>query len=270
MSRLSRLTSINSPESKGGLLVAALHAIYFNGRWYGGFPGEDAFYARHVEAAIELLHADAYEYLSLSGGRTHRSVAQQTGGLSEAEGAKQYAIDQGLLSAGDDRIILEAWARDSMENLYFSILAFFQKTRRWPSRIGVVSWASKGLRFHLIACGMQLGGRIFFHGVGDYPTQTHLERACAAEVHLNAALADPGCVPPDYRLMDPLLRGSEFTRKRWSRMPDPFSPDEHGNKLYMDAVKLYATGDPKVLQLIDDVERLKPGEGWRHIAWPWL
>jgi hypothetical protein len=267
---LSRLTSINSPESKGGLLVAALHAIYFNGRWYGGFPGEDAFYARHIEAAVELLHADAYEYLSLSGGRTHRSVAQQTAGLSEAEGARQYAIDKGLLSAGGDRIILEGWARDSMENLYFSILAFFQKTRRWPSRIGVVSWASKGLRFHLIACGMQLGGRIFFHGVGDYPTQTHLERACAAEVHLNAALADPDCVPPDYRLLDPLLRGFEFTRKRWSRMPDPFSPDEHGNKLYMEAVKLYAAGDPKVLQLIDDVERLKPGEGWRHIAWPWL
>ena len=125
--------------------MAALHAIYFKGTWYGGFPGEEDFYARHVEAAIELLRADSYEYLSLSGGRTHRSVAEQTAGLSEAEGAKQFVIDKGLLSAIDDRIILETWARDSMENLYISILAFFQKTRRWPSRVGVVSWASKGL-----------------------------------------------------------------------------------------------------------------------------
>ena len=250
--------------------MAALHAIYFNGRWHGGFPGEETFYARHVEAAIELLHAGTYDYLSLSGGRTHPTVAKQTAGIPEAEGAKQYAIDKGLLNADDDRIILETWARDSMENLYFSVLAFFQKTSRWPSRVGVVSWASKGLRFHLIACGMRLGGRIFFHGVGDYPTQTSLERACAAEVHLNAALTDPSCIPPDYRLVDPLLRGSEFAGKRWSRMPDMFSPDEHGNKLYMDAVKAYAAGNPKVLQLIDDVENLKSGDGWRDIAWPWL
>jgi hypothetical protein len=53
-------------------------------------------------------------------------------------------------------------------------------------------------------------------------------------------------------------------------MPDMFSPDEHGNKSYMDAVKEYAAGDPKVLQLIEDVEHLKPGESWRDIAWPWL
>jgi hypothetical protein len=257
-------------ESSGGLLITALHAIYFKGRWHGGFPGEDPLYGRHIQAAIQLLHSDDYEYLSLSGGRTHPSVAGHTGGLSEAEGAKQYAIDHRLISAIDDRIILETWARDSMENLYFSVLAFFLKTRRWPSRVGVVSWTSKGLRFQLIACGMRLGGRIFFHGVGDYPTQASLERACAAEAHLNAALIDGGCVPPDYKLVDPLLRGSDFAGKRWSRMPDMFSHDAQGNKLYMDAVKTYAAGDPAVLKLIDDVEGLKPGDGWRYISWPWL
>jgi hypothetical protein len=247
-----------------------LHAIYFNGRWHGGFAGEDAFYGSHIQVAIQLLRDDGYEYLSLSGGRTHPTVAGQAGGLSEAEGARQYAIDHGLVSADDNQIILEMWARDSMENLYLSILAFFLKTRRWPSRVGVVSWASKGLRFHLIACGMRLGGRIFFRGVGDYPTQASLERACAAEAHLNAKLFDPNCVPPDYKLVDPLLRGSEFARKRWSRMPHMFSPDAQGNKLYMEAVKTYAAGDPTVLKLMDDVEALKPGDGWRDIAWPWL
>jgi hypothetical protein len=113
-----RPISTNNPG--GGLLVAALHAIYFNGRWHGGFPGEGPFYGNHIQAAIQLLRDDGYEYLSLSGGRTHPSVAAQAGGLSEAEGAKQYAVDQGLVSADDNRIILEMWARDSMENLYFS------------------------------------------------------------------------------------------------------------------------------------------------------
>src|SRR4051812_18943089 len=157
--------------TEGSLLVVALHAIYHNGRWHGSFPGEDIFYASHIETAFQLLAQHRYDYLSLSGGRTHRAVEEQTGGLSEAEGARQYAIDQGLVSPDDHRVILEASARDSMENLYFSVLAFFHRTHRWPSRVGVISWASKGLRFHLIACGMRLGGRIFFHGVGDYPSQ---------------------------------------------------------------------------------------------------
>ncbi len=255
--------------TEGGLLVVALHAIYCNGRWHGGFPGEETFYASHIQAALQLLAQGGYEYLSLSGGRTHRAVAEETGGLSEAEGARQYAIDQGLVSPDDHRIILETWARDSMENLYFSSLAFFQRTRRWPSRVGVISWASKGLRFHLIACGMRLGGRIFFHGVGDYPSQTYLERACAAEVQLNAALVDPACAPPDYRLVDPLLRGVAFARKRWPRMPHVFSPDAEGNRLYMEGVKAYAAGDPAVLKLIDQVEQLQPGDGWQDIEWPW-
>jgi hypothetical protein len=49
-----------------------------------------------------------------------------------------------------------------------------------------------------------------------------------------------------------------------------FSPDAQGNRLYMDAVKTYAAGDKTVLKLMDDVEALKPGDGWRDIAWPWL
>jgi len=113
--------------TEGGLLVVALHAIYYGGRWHGGFPGEETFYASHIQAAFQLLAQDRYEYLSLSGGRTHRAVDEQTGGLSEAEGARQYAIDQGLVSPDDHRIILETWARDSMENLYFSTLAFFSE-----------------------------------------------------------------------------------------------------------------------------------------------
>src|SRR4051812_27583761 len=129
--------------TEGGLLVVALHAIYHKGRWHGGFPGEETFYASHIQAAFQLFAQGGYEYLSLSGGRTHGAVEEQTAGSSEAEGAKQYAIDSGLIRPEDHRTILENWARDSMENLYFSTLAFFLKTRRWPSRVAVVSWASK-------------------------------------------------------------------------------------------------------------------------------
>src|SRR5206468_3626604 len=156
----------------------------------------------------------------------------------EAEGMWNYAVQNGLLPLADDRIILEKWARDSMENVLFSMLAFFHATGGWPARVGVVSWSSKGLRFHLIASGLQLGGRIFFHGVGDYPKQHDLERACAAEARFNAALVDVSFVPPSYKLVDPLLRNeTEFATKRWARMPITFTPDAAGNRAYIEQVK---------------------------------
>src|SRR5712671_1221167 len=108
--------------SRGGVLIAALHAIYLKGRWLGGFPGEEDCYAEHIEAAIRLMRDLGYEYLCFSGGATRPNLEKETEGLSEAEGAKAYAIERGLLSAIDDRIILEKLARDSMENVYFSSL----------------------------------------------------------------------------------------------------------------------------------------------------
>jgi hypothetical protein len=253
-------------------MIAALHAIYLKGRWLGGFPGEEECYGDHIEAAIRLTQDLGYECLCFSGGATRPNLEKETEGLSEAEGAQAYASERGLLSAIDDKIILETLARDSMENVYFSSLAFFHRTGRWPDRVGVVSWNSKGLRFHLIAAGMRLGGKIHFHGVGDYTTQADLERACAAEARFDAALVDTSYLPPRYRLVDPLLRDvDEFARKRWARMPSRFSPDAEGNQLYMTAVKAaYGGQSATVLDLIDEVERLEPGDGWRSIAWPWM
>jgi hypothetical protein len=151
------------------------------------------------------------------------------------------------------------------------MLAFHRQTGDWPSRVGVVSWNSKGLRYHLIASGMRLGGRIFFHGVGDYPAQADLERACAAEARFNAAIVDLACTPPDYRLVDPLLRNeAEFAQKRWSRMPASFSSDAAGNATYIEQVKAaYGANDATVRHLIDQIERLPPGDGWKDIDWPW-
>jgi hypothetical protein len=253
------------------LVITAGHAIYRSGRWHGGFKGEDAFYARHVEAGLGLVNDGRYDYWVPSGGPSRPKLERDTGGLSEAEGMLNYAVEHGLCSANDPRILPEVWARDSMENLFFGILAFHQKTGDWPSRVGVVSWSSKGLRYHLIASGMRLGGRIFFHGDGDYPAQIDLERACAAEARFNAAIVDLAIAPPEYRLVDPLLRNvTEFAGKRWTRMPTSFTPDAAGNTAYIERVKAaYGARDPAVRQLIDQVERLTPGDGWRDVTWPW-
>ena len=256
-------------NSSGSLLICTGHAIWQSGRWLGGFPGEDRFYAAHVEASIRL--GKDYDVLAFSGGRTRPTLEAETGGVSEAEGMRDYAIEAGVLDLTDDSVILEKWARDSMENLFFSMLAYFRKTGRWPVRVGVVSWNSKGLRFHLIASGLRLGGRIFFHGVGDYPAQTDLERACAAEARFNAQVVDLSRVPPDYRLIDPLLRNeTEFACKRWARMPREFTPDASGNRDYIAQVKrAYHAPQTDVGRLIDRVEHTAPGDGWKEIEWPW-
>ncbi len=261
-----------APHQTGGLLIVAGHAIYFERRWHGGFPGEDPFYARHVQAGFRVFREEGYEYLALSGGNNRPHFEQVTRGLSEAEGMKHYAMEEGLCAPDDPQIITEKWARDSMENLLFSLLAFACQTGRWPERVGVVSWNSKGLRFHLIAAGMQLGGRIFFHGIGDYTTQTDLERACAAEARFNSAIVDVTLVPPAHRLVDPLLRNeAEFAKKRWARMPGNYSHDTKGNQKFIEDVKLaYARNNTRVQNLIDQIEALTPGDGWKRIRWPWL
>jgi len=253
------------------MVITAGHAIYRDGVWHGGFKGEDAFYARHVEVGLQLVNDGHYDYWIPSGGPTRPAFESQTGGISEAEGLLNYAVEHHLCAASDERIVPEVWARDSMENLFFGILALHRKTGAWPSRVGVVSWSSKGLRYHLIASGMRLGGRIVFHGVGDYPAQADLERACAAEARFNATIVDLSRTPPDYRLVDPLLRNtSEFAQKRWSRMPSAFSPDAAGSQAYMERVKAaYGASDEPVRNLIDRVEQMTPGDGWKTIDWPW-
>jgi hypothetical protein len=175
-------------------------------------------------------------------------LEQETEGLTEAEGMREFADEEGLLSGVGERLILERFARDSAENIFFSLLAFHCRTGRWPSRVGVVSWSSKGLRFHLLASGFGLGGRIFFYGTGDYPDPVSLERAAAAEARFNATIVDVSFVPPAFKLIDPLLRNEiEFARKRWGRMPKKFEPNADGNRAYIAEVKAaYAVNEPAI------------------------
>jgi len=54
-------------------------------------------------------------------------------------------------------------------------------------------------------------------------------------------------------------------------MPSQFPQDAVGDREYMEEVKSrYAAGDETVRKLIDQIESLQPGDGWRHIDWPWL
>jgi hypothetical protein len=257
-------------NTDSGLLAVMGHAIYKKGKWHGGYAGEEPFYEEHIRAGIRLFLEQNFEQLAFCGGRTRANLEPLTGGISEAEGMLEFAVENRIWDPLDDRLILENYSRDSFENLLFALLGFRQKTGHWPARVGVVSWNSKGLRFHLIASGLRLGGRIFFHGSGDYPNPVHLERASAAEARLNAAMIDLACEPPNYRLIDPLFRKEEFANKRLKRMPSQFTPDPLGNTKYLQEVRrAFAGALTDSPNLLEQIETIRPGDEWKKIHWPW-
>jgi DUF218 domain len=235
-----------------GLLMLAGHAIYQNGRWYGGHPGEDRLYEEHVREAFRVLSAEGCQALVMSGGRSRPQLAPEVTN-SEAEGMRDYALDAGLMRAGDP-VLLEPFGRDSFENLFFAMLCFHRRFGEWPSRAGVVSWKFKALRFYLIACGLRLPGFRFF-GSGDPSGRQTLETLAAASAQYDACIVRQG------EIVDPLHRGPQFAAKRLGRTPREFA----GNAEYLRHVaQEYGSAE-----LIERVESLEPGPAWRAAQWPW-
>ena len=236
----------------GGMLMLAGHAIYQGGRWHGGYQNEGRLYEAHVRDAFQICAAEGYEALVLSGGRSRPHLADEIGN-SEAEGMLEYAQAAGLVSV-DETVLLEHYGRDSFENVFFAMLCFYRRFGEWPVRVGAVSWKFKALRFYLIACGLGLtDGRFRFFGSGD---PSEFEEFAIAGVQYDGMIVRNG------EIIDPLHRDAHwFATKRLGRMPGGFAT----NAQYLTHVKK----EYGHAELIDRVESLVPGSGWREIVWPW-
>src|SRR5262249_5602785 len=127
----------NSPV-QGTLIAGFGHALYQNGEWHGGFPGEEAVYEQHVIASVELFQRlSGPKVLIFSGGKTRPQLpAVQRGEVNVSEGAGMFAFarERRLATTWDD-ILAEEYARDSFENFWFSILAFHRHTHTWPAQV---------------------------------------------------------------------------------------------------------------------------------------
>ena len=240
----------------GGLLMLAGHAIYQGGRWHGGHQNEDGLYETHVRDAFRIFVNEGYQALALSGGRSRPQLAPEIGN-SEAEGMAEWARTHGLVWPPDE-VLLERFGRDSFENLFFSMLCFHRQFGEWPSRVGAVSWKFKALRFYLIACGLRLAeGRFRFFGSGDPAGQDAIEAFAAASVQYDSRIVRGG------EIVDPLHRDREwFGAKRLGRTPREFA----SNADYLQRVKA-EYGHAELIELVESIE---PGPGWRDVAWPWL
>lgn len=113
--------------------------------------GEVQYYIEHVKAGVEHLAQNVGALLLFSGGRTR----EQSGDWSEAATYSTVAAHYnywrgaGNPSADDikSNISLEEYARDSLENVQFSIERYRELTGQRPQHITVVGWEFKKPRF---------------------------------------------------------------------------------------------------------------------------
>ena len=98
----------------------------------------------HIQKGIELVDSDPSAILIFSGGQTRRDV----GPISEALSYYMLAnIKNWLPKSLQPRVFLEEFAKDSFENLLFSICRFREVTKHYPTKITVVGFDFKSKRF---------------------------------------------------------------------------------------------------------------------------
>eukprot|EP01041_Mallomonas_annulata_P003746 gene3746-7436_t len=105
-----------------------------------GFP---SIITSHIQKGLNLLENDDNSMLIFSGGQTRQDV----GPISEAASYYFLASSQSWIHSDANRIFLEEYARDSFENLLFSLCRFREITGYYPSKISIVGFDFKSDRF---------------------------------------------------------------------------------------------------------------------------
>nr|DAD39974.1 TPA_asm: hypothetical protein HUJ06_014297 [Nelumbo nucifera] len=158
-------------------------------------PGQAATFLDHIKEGVEIAAKDEGALLLFSGGETRKDA----GPRSEAQSYWAVAESKGWFGKQKDvrwRSLTEEHARDSFENLLFSVCRFRELTGVYPHNITVVSYDFKEQRFahlHRFAIGFP-EERFFFSGT---PTSsTSKEAAVKGEAMARAQFQeDPyGCL----------------------------------------------------------------------------
>ena len=173
--------------------------------------GEAPFYLEHMRRGAVLAARNPQALLVFSGGRTRRaagtwSEASSYWRIAERAGWWLPAERHELRAELVRRSTTEEFARDSFENLFFSLCRFQQVTGRCPRNVTVVSWAFKAERFDLHRTDLRIPAhRFLFVGQGEPFDLAGAERGEAAALRA-------------FRL-DPYGRGPELGQKRARRNP---------------------------------------------------
>ena len=104
--------------------------------------GEPPYYIEHIKEATKLAELDKKSLLVFSGGRSR----PESENWSEAATYKAI-YDRLNPDSPSDNVELEKFARDSFENLKFSLYQFYRKIGRYPVHVTVAGWIFKRERF---------------------------------------------------------------------------------------------------------------------------
>jgi len=158
--------------------------------------GEVPFYIEHIEAGVRAAAADPDALLIFTGGCSRL----EAGPWSEAQ--SYYWIADRLDWFGHPevrrRAITEEFARDSYENLLYSICRAREYTGAYPQHVAFVSWEFKRERFDLHRQSILWpASRFTYLGPNNPPA---IDQAVEAETRNRAAyVADPYSSSPAFR-----------------------------------------------------------------------
>ena len=175
--------------------------------------GEANSFIEHMERGVREVAKNPRALLVFSGGKTRR----EAGAISEASSYWQVsrAFDWfGVDADVERRVFTEEHARDSFENLLFSVSRFFELTRRFPSKITVVGFQSKRERFQKLHREAIRYPESNFTYIGT--TALNEKEMAAGEVKVRAAFErDPfGCrgeLALKRRERDPFNEGAPYS-----------------------------------------------------------
>lgn len=184
LTRPHHITQIANPYAdRKHLVMVAGHAIWKGGpslgetddEWtlepYQRGHNESEAWISHIEKGVELLASKKDALLIFSGGETRPS----SGPRSEALSYWSLAEARGLLTPEYFPLATtEVFARDSFENLLFSICRFKEYTGSYPESLTVVGYEFKRRRFEHVHRAAILFPRAQFEYVGIDPTNSTL------------------------------------------------------------------------------------------------
>ena len=106
--------------------------------------GQVPVYLEHIKSGVKLAKEYPNSLLIFSGGHTRRGTGDRSEGRTYFSAAERMKLVDGPLY---DRIVVEEFARDSLENLVFSLARFHQITGHLPNKVTVVGFPFKEQRF---------------------------------------------------------------------------------------------------------------------------
>jgi hypothetical protein len=135
-------------------------ADYNDESWYllpyqrdQGFPH---IITSHIRKSLDFAQTDSSSIIIFSGGQSRHDVgpvseaasyyflAEFKGWLNDKENSVKHSVSSIPLK---DRVYLEEYARDSYENLLFSICRFYEIFQRYPSKITIIGFDFKHRRY---------------------------------------------------------------------------------------------------------------------------